>query len=388
MTRKICIFTGTRAEYGLLSNLIRQIDKDPDTVLQLIVSGSHLSDKHGQTYRNIEADGHTIDAKIPILENDNASIGEIVGKATALYTQTLTELKPDILVLLGDRFELLAASTAALFLKLPVAHIHGGELTLGALDDSIRHAITKMSHVHFASTKQYQNRIIQMGEPPSNVFSFGAPGVENIHQVSFLEKKEIEDKFQFKFKKKNLLITFHPVTVENNTALKQIGELLTALDRLQDTQLVFTMPNADQDGELIFAEIENYVGKNKDKSIAFKSMGYLGYLSTLKLVDGVIGNSSSGIIEAPSLNKGTINIGDRQKGRTAAKSVINCKPNSTDITSAIQHMYSLDFQKTLLDVKNPYEGKNTSKNILNVLKTIPLTNITTKSFYDLKESNL
>jgi GDP/UDP-N,N'-diacetylbacillosamine 2-epimerase (hydrolysing) len=382
--RKICVVTGTRAEYGLLYWLMKEIQADINLELQVIVTGMHLSHEFGLTYQEIEKE-FNINKKIEMLLSSDTSVGisKSMGLAQISFAEAYSELNPDIVVLLGDRFEIFSAASAAMISRIPLAHIHGGETTEGAFDEAIRHSITKMSHLHFVATEKYRQRVIQLGEAPERVFNFGAPGLDNIHKLKLLTKDEFEKSIDFGLGKKNLLVTFHPVTLEQGTAKEQFQQLLNALDNLEDTHIIFTKANADTDGRVINAMIDRYVLTNTNKSIAFSSLGQLRYLSALAVVDAVVGNSSSGLIEAPSFKIGTINIGDRQKGRIKSESIIDCQPNSEKIGSAICRLYSSEFQQKLLNVKNPYGEGGSSQKIAGVLSTHSLTKLLKKKFIDL-----
>jgi GDP/UDP-N,N'-diacetylbacillosamine 2-epimerase (hydrolysing) len=306
-----------------------------------------------------------------------------MGLVNISFAEGYEELKPDILVVLGDRYEIFSAVSVALVANISIAHIHGGEITEGVFDDAFRHSITKMSHIHFTATDEYKKRVIQLGEEPKRVFNVGGMGIENIKRLELLNKEELEKSINFKFNQKNLLVTFHPVTLENATAKDQFYELLKALDELKDTNIIFTKANSDTDGRVINQMIDEYVS-NKNNTIAFTSMGQLRYLSSLQFVDGVVGNSSSGLLEAPSFKIATINIGDRQEGRIRAKSVIDCKPKKEVILEAIEKIYTKDFQDLLKSVKNPYEKEELpSKKIVKILKEIDLDNILKKKFYNI-----
>jgi len=376
--------TGSRAEYGLLYWLIKEVGEDSNLGLQLIVTGMHLSPEFGLTYQQIQSDGFKICKKIEILMSSDTPVGisKSMGLAQISFAEAYEELKPDIIVVLGDRFEIFAAAAAAMVSRLPIAHISGGETTEGAFDEAIRHSVTKMSHIHFASAETYRNRIIQLGELPDYVFNFGDIGIDNIKRYILLNKDELEKSLGAKFKKHNLLITFHPVTLEKNTSKKQFKVILDCLDNVEDTLLIFTKANADTDGRIINQMIDEYVLK-KSNAVCFTSLGQIRYLSCLKYIDGTVGNSSSGIVEAPSFKIGTINIGDRQKGRIKAKSVIDCDPTKESITDAMKLLYSPKFQKNLSHTINPFENHNTIINIINVLKTIKLDRIIKKKFYDI-----
>lgn len=383
--RKICIVTGSRAEYGLLNPLMKLIQGDPQMCLQIIATNMHLSPEFGLTYKEIEKDGYSIDKKVEmLLSSDTANgITKSIGLATIGFADAFEDLKPDLLIVLGDRYEILSAVTAALFYKIPVAHLHGGEITEGAYDDSIRHAITKMSHLHFASTAEYRKRVIQLGEQPDTVFNVGAIGIDNIKKFKLLSKNKIQKKLGFTFKKKNLLVTYHPATLDDSSSESQFRELLKAMDELKDTLIIFTKPNSDTDGRVIIRMIDEFVAKNSDKAISFISMGQLNYLSVMQNVDAVVGNSSSGIIEAPSFNIGTINIGDRQKGRIAADTVIDCLPSYASISNALNYLYSKEFKLISSNVSNPYgEGETAYKIFTHILEFKPVN--TKKLFFNCK----
>ena len=384
--RKICVATGTRAEYGLLYWLMKEINAASDTELQILVTGMHLSPEFGSTWQQIEADGSSISAKVDMqLASDTpAGITKSMGTAMIGFAEALQALNPEVLVILGDRFEMLSVATSAMIARIPIAHIHGGEATEGLIDEPIRHSISKMSHLHFTATEEYRKRVIQLGEQPDTVFNVGAAGLDNIEKLTLLSKEELEKKIGFKLGAKNLLVTFHPVTLENATAKQQFAQLLEALGQLQDTHLIFTKPNADSDGRVIIGMIDEYVAAHPDTSIAFTSMGQLRYLSALQYVDAVVGNSSSGLIEAPSFKIGTINIGDRQRGRIKAKSVIDCEPERTSILAAIERLYSADFQTVLANVNNPYGKGGMAKKVFDILHSCSLENILKKRFYDLE----
>ena len=385
MKRKICVVTGTRAEYGLLYWLMKEIEADKDLELQLIVTGMHLSPEFGFTYKEIEKE-FRIDKKIEMLLSSDTAMGisKSMGLAQISFAEAYEELKPDILVVLGDRYEIFCAVSVAMICNIPIAHLHGGEITQGAFDESIRHSITKMSHLHFTATDEYKNRVIQLGEEPNRVFNVGGMGIENIKRLKLLSKDEFEESINFKLNKKNILVTFHPVTLENSTAKEQFQELLDAIDELENTNIIFTKANSDTDGRIINQMIDEYVTKNSHKSVGFASLGQLRYLSALQYIDAVVGNSSSGLLEAPSFKIATINIGDRQKGRIKALSVIDCEPKKEEILKAFKEIYSKEFQEKLKNVENPYGESCPSKQIIEVLKNVNLANILKKSFYDLK----
>lgn len=383
--KKICVVTGTRAEYGLLYCFLKEIESDKELQLQVIVTGMHLSPEFGLTYKEIEKE-FKINKKIEMLLSSDTSVGisKSMGLAQISFAESYDELKPDIVIVLGDRYEIFSATSAAMIARIPIAHIHGGEKTEGAFDESIRHSITKMSHLHFTATNEYKNRVIQLGEHPSRVFNVGGMGIENIKRFKLLSKDEFEKLIEFKLNIKNILVTFHPVTLENSTAKEQFQQLLDAIDELEDTNIIFTKANSDTDGRVINQMIDEYVTKNFQKSVQFTSLGQLRYLSALQYVDAVVGNSSSGLAEAPSFRIGTINIGDRQKGRIKASSVIDCEPNKDSILKSFEKLYSKEFQNSLINVKNPYGDGCASKKIVEILKNVDLKNILKKSFYDLK----
>lgn len=384
--KKICVVTGTRAEYGLLYWLMKEIDADAELTLLLIVTGMHLSPEFGLTYQEIEKE-FTINKKIEMLLSSDSSVGisKSMGLAQISFAEAYQELQPDLVLVLGDRYEIFSAVSAAMIARLPIAHLHGGETTEGAFDEAIRHSITKMSHLHFTATEAYRRRVIQLGEDPERVFTVGGLGIENIKRLKLLNKEAFEQSINFKLAEKNLLVTFHPVTLETSTAEQQFAELLDALDALIDTHIIFTKANSDTDGRIINTMIDNYANANPNKAVAFSSLGQLRYLSALQFVDAVVGNSSSGLAEAPSFKIGTINIGDRQKGRIKAKSIIDCEPSKQAVISALDKLYADSFQKELSSVLNPYGDGCASSNIIEVIKNICLNNLIKKEFYNLPE---
>ena len=336
--------------------------------LQLLVTGMHLSPEFGLTWKEIEKDGFRITRKIEILLSSDTAIGISKSNALAIisFAEAFEELKPEIIVLLGDRTETFAVAQAALIAGIPVAHIHGGELTEGAYDDAIRHSITKMSHLHFTATEVYRKRVIQLGEQPETVFNVGAIGLDNIKKLQLLNRSDFEASINRKLLSRNLLITFHPVTLEEQSAGNQFQQLLDTLEELNDTMLIFTKPNSDKDGRIIMQMIDEYVSKNPLKAIAFTSLGQLRYLSAMQYIDAVIGNSSSGIIEVPAFNIPTINIGDRQKGRITGPSVFNCQPVKKERKFALEKAVNFDRQKYW---QLPYGDGNTSEKILEIIKS-------------------
>jgi GDP/UDP-N,N'-diacetylbacillosamine 2-epimerase (hydrolysing) len=383
--RKVCIVTGSRAEYGLLKWVIKGVSQSNLLDLQLVVTGAHLSPEFGLTYREIEEDGFRIDRRVEMLLSSDSAVG--VAKSMSLglsgLADALADLHPDVVVLLGDRYEMLAAASAALVSRIPVAHIHGGESSEGAFDESIRHAITKMSHLHFVAAQEYAQRVVQLGESPDRVFHVGGLGTDAISRIQLLRKADLEESLGIRFGRRNLLVTFHPATLDTQSSAQQMRELLSALESLQDTTILFTMPNADTDGRSIFGLIEEFVQRHPDNSRAFISLGQLRYLSCMQYVDAVVGNSSSGIAEAPTFKIATINIGSRQKGRLRATSVIDCEPTRESIGGALQRAASDEFRAQLREAVNPYGSGGASEAIVRVLETYPLGGVLEKRFHDL-----
>lgn len=383
---KICIATGTRAEYGLLEPLMTAINNEATWNLQVLVTGAHLSPEFGLTYRQIEKDGFPIAKKIEMLLSADTSISIIKSMGIGMigYADALADLQPDLLIILGDRYEMLSLATSALILRIPIVHIHGGEITEGAYDDAIRHAITKMSHIHFASTEAYRKRIIQLGEQPDYVFNVGALGIDNIIKMNLLSKDTLEKELNVQFKKYNYQVTFHPATLEQETPEKQFAVLLEALSNQRDSFFIFTKSNADTNGRVVNQMIDMFVKNFPDKAVAFTSLGSLKFLSLLKVCDAIIGNSSSGIIEAPSLHTATINIGDRQKGRIQADSIINTKVEVKEISDAILLTQQDVFKARLTRVVNPYGSGHATEAIMEALKHIDVLKLGAKKFNDLK----
>jgi GDP/UDP-N,N'-diacetylbacillosamine 2-epimerase (hydrolysing) len=357
--------------------------------LQIIATGSHLSPEFGFTYREIESDGFSIDRKIEmVLSADTPSgVAKSMGVGLIGFASAFQELKPDWIVLLGDRYELLSAASAALVARIPIVHIHGGETTEGAFDEAIRHSITKMSHLHFVAADAYRRRVIQLGEDPQNVHVVGGLGLDGISKIALLGRSELEQALDFKLGARNLLITFHPVTLESESSETQMRALLNALDSFPDIHCIFTMPNADNDSRVIFRLIEEFTARRAN-SKAFTSLGQLRYLSCLRHVDGVVGNSSSGLIEVPSFRKATINVGDRQKGRLRAQSVLDCNADSATIRSCIERIYSEEFQNLLSQTVNPYGSAGASEKIVKILEARRENRSVKKTFYDLKPGDL
>ncbi|MCS0714505.1 UDP-N-acetylglucosamine 2-epimerase [Escherichia coli] len=385
--RKICVVTATRAEYGLLKCLLEDILNDPELELQIISTGSHLSPEFGYTNRQIVNDGFYINKKIEILLSSDTPIGvsKSMGLAQISFAEAFDELCPDILLVLGDRYELLPIVSAANIAQIPVAHLNGGELTEGAIDESFRHAITKLSQLHFTAMDEYTQRVIQMGESPERVFTVGEVGLDNLSRMTFLSREDFEKAINHKLKKKNILFTYHPETTQTIASIKNdFQQILQAIDLLKDTLVIFTKANADVGGRLINEMIERYVDKHPDKAIAFASLGQLRYLSALMYVDAVVGNSSSGIVEAPSFKVATINLGDRQKGRVRARNTIDINVDAEKLLEALQKIETEEFKTMLADVTNPYGDGNSSRKIIDVLKKIDLKALRTKRFYDIQ----
>lgn len=386
--KRIGIMTGTRAEYGLLKSLMQEINKDNDLELYLIVSGMHLSPEFGMTYQEIEEDGFEINAKVEMLLSSDspAGISKSIGLGVIGFADEFQRADLDMLILLGDRYEALSAAICALVMRIPIAHLHGGELTEGAIDEGIRHSITKMSYLHFTSTEQYRNRVIQLGENPERVFYVGALGVENIKKINLMTKEELERSIHFEIDENTVIVTYHPVTLENNTVEEQFLNLLEVLDRNPKIRMIFTKANADTNGRIVNELIDKYAAQNSERACAFVSLGQKRYLSALKYCRIVIGNSSSGIIEAPSFGKPIINIGDRQKGRICADSVINCGYTQQEIQQAMETALTEEFENKARNCRNPYEKENTAANIISVIKDYLLNDKIKlkKGFYDIK----
>lgn len=384
---KICVISGTRAEYGLLYWTMKAIQGNSNLKLSVCVTGMHLSPEFGLTYKQIESDGFQIDGKIEMLVSSDTSVGitKSIGLGLIGFADFFERTKPDWILVLGDRFEIFAAVTAAMIARIPVAHCHGGEATEGLIDEAIRHSITKMSHLHFTSTTEYRNRVIQLGEQPDSVFHVGALGIENINRLNLLNKEEFESSIDFKLSNLNFLVTFHPVTLDNASAEQQFVELVQALSVFKEAKIIITKPNADHDGRVIIKLIDEFVSKNPTNAISFITLGQIRYLSAIKHCQVVIGNSSSGLIEVPSFKKPTINIGDRQQGRIEAKSVISCKPEKKSIIEAINLALSEEFQNQLPNIKNPYGEGNSSVKILDTILSKSVNNILKKKFYKITQ---
>ncbi len=383
--KKVCVITGSRAEYGLLKPLINQIKDSKKIDLCLIATGMHLSSKFGNTLNEIKEDKIEIDFQIDmkISKDSKQDISKSISLGITSFTKAYDSLKPNLIIILGDRYEIFSAAIAAMISRIPIAHLHGGEATEGLIDESIRHSITKMSHLHFVAANDYKNRVIQLGEKPSRVFNVGAMGLDSIKKTKLSSKDKLEKTLNLKFREKNFLITFHPVTLEKESSNEQISQLLDALEKFKDALLIFTMPNSDLDGGVIHSSLKDFAKKNSNVKL-YKSLGQHNYLSCLKYVDIVIGNSSSGLIEVPSFKKPTINIGDRQRGRLKANSVIDCQPTKRSISKAIKYAFSANFQSSLKNIENPYGKNGASKKICKVLEDTNLDNLLKKEFYNFK----
>lgn len=383
--RRICVVTGTRAEYGVLYWLLKGIKDDADLELQIIATGMHLSPEFGLTYRLIEADGFTVNVRVEMLLSSDTPVGvtKSLGLGVIGLADALADLQPDILVLTGDRYEMLAAAQAGLIARIPMAHIGGGEATEGLIDEAVRHSITKMSHMHFVSTERYRKRVIQLGESPQNVKNFGAINVDNIVKLKLKTREELERTLGFRFGQTNFLVTYHPVTLDESPPDVAVKALVKALEAFPDAHLIFTKANADTRGRIINDLIEGYVGARTSRRFAFASVGQLNYLSLVAQVDAVIGNSSSGIIEAPSLKTPTVNIGARQRGRVRSPSIVDCDETALEITRAIRKVLSGAFRKKLTKMTSPYGAGDTSRRITDFLKHAEVRGILFKKFREI-----
>lgn len=388
MTKTVAVFTGTRAEYGLLYWLLKDIQSDDELALKLLVSGMHLSPEFGCTYNQIEKDGFEIDEKIEILLSSDSAVGiaKSIGLGVLGFADALDRLKPDILVILGDRFEALAAAQTAMILKIPVIHLHGGEITEGAYDDAIRHSITKLSYLHATSTEAYRKRVIQLGENPNRVKNVGAIGLDHLLRSEILTLTEISDSLNFELSKAYFLVTYHPVTLAQEDPEHSFKELLDSLDCFPEHQVIITYPNADDGGRKIIPMLEAYARHNPKRVFAIKSLGQQRYLSTVRHADVVIGNSSSGIIEVPSFDVPTVDVGMRQKGRLAAKSVLHCEADKSSITRAINNAINRNYKAEDETIINPYGAGDASGKVIDMIKSLDSTLI--KTFYDITDGDL
>ncbi|MFT5294058.1 MAG: UDP-hydrolyzing UDP-N-acetyl-D-glucosamine 2-epimerase [Colwellia sp.] len=383
--KKIAVFTGTRAEYGLLYWIIKGLDESPNVELQLLVGGMHLSHEFGFTVEKIVDDGFLITERLDFLLSSDSSVGisKSLGLAIITAAESFSRLEPDLVVILGDRFESLAIAQAAMISTIPIAHIHGGELTQALIDDGIRHSITKMAHFHFTSTENYRRRVIQMGEHPDSVFNVGAPGIDSIKKLSLITREELSSYFNFSFNKKYFLITYHPVTLIKGGGIEALENLIKALDYFESYNVVITFPNADTNGRNLITVLSLYAEKNPNRVLLLESMGQLRYLSAMKHAVAVIGNSSSGIIEAPSLKVATVNIGDRQKGRDASESIEHCADNVEDIYKSITRVINQEYQDRVKNVVNTYGTGGASKKIVKFLESQEIPKNVQKVFYDI-----
>jgi len=385
---KVCVITGSRADYGLLKNLLKEIGSSRILELQLVVTGSHLAPEHAETKKEIIDDGFKVDAELEILMSSDSTTGVCKSAGLALLgiPEILERLRPDLVLVLGDRYEILSVAMATTIMCIPLGHIHGGELTAGSYDNSFRHAITKFSQIHFVATEEYKSRVLQLGENKEMVFNVGSLGVEASKKIKLLSRNDLEKKLGISFSKKAVLVTYHPVTLENNSLENQISELLEALATLENTTIIFTMPNADNGTKLIKDRVLSFAAERENVYI-FDSLGQLNYFSLVSAIDVVLGNSSSGLIEVPSFGKPTINIGSRQDGRTRAKSVVDVPAAKKDILHAMQKIESPAYTNILLNSRNPYEGHFTSKKIVKIIESIDFSNFSVrKEFIDLPVS--
>jgi UDP-hydrolysing UDP-N-acetyl-D-glucosamine 2-epimerase len=384
--RRILVVTGSRAEYGLQARLLKLIENDSCLELQLVVTGSHLSEFHGSTVHEIEADGIPICARIDLEQTGDQpeDISSEIGVGICKFASLLKQLKPDLIMVFGDRFEMLCPAIAALPLSLPVCHIAGGQLTEGTMDDAIRHSLTKLSHLHFTATDLYRTRIIQLGEDPNRVFAVGSLGLDAILNETRVSQTEFEEEAGFTLNHPSLLVTFHPATLDVIPADQQLAELLAALSQRSDLQLIFTMPNADPNHKVLRRLISDFVNKNRERASLHESLGRRLYLTALSLVDGVVGNSSSGLIEAPSFLIGTVNIGNRQQGRIRTKSIIDCEPRQSAIGDAIDEILSSEFRASIKDLQNPFGDGHADDRIIEIIRDISLEQLVPKHFYDVK----
>lgn len=386
MKRKICIVTGTRAEWGLLSGIAKALDARDDVELQIIVTNMHLDERYGGTWREIERDGLTITRRVPISTDTDTAVDTVTAMSECLrgMSDAFEELKPDLLLILGDRYEMLSVASAALIHRIPVAHMHGGEVTQGAFDESIRHSITKMSHIHFTATEEARQRVIQLGENPTNVINTGAIGVYNIRKVDLMSREELEENLSTSIPENSVFVTFHPSTLDVGEPREQCENLLKALERLPEVKVLFSYPNNDPNGRVIIELIEDFVTRYPERSVVFPSLGMRRYLSVLRCVSAVVGNSSSGIIEVPSMHIPTLNIGIRQQGRQRAASVVDCGVSEEDVFNGLCRVLSPEERSHARLVQNPYEQSDTLEKIVETVATFPLEDIISKPFFDIK----
>lgn len=386
MKRKICIVTGTRAEWGLLSGIVKALDERTDVTLQIIATNMHLDERYGGTWREIERDGLRITRRVPMCTDTDTPEATVTAMSECMrgMSAAFEELKPDLLLILGDRYEMLSVASAALIHRIPVAHMHGGEVTQGAFDESIRHSITKMSHLHFTATEEARRRVIQLGENPEHVFNTGAIGVYNIRNVDFMTREELETDLGTSIPENSLFVTFHPSTLDAGEPREQCENLLKALERLRDVKVLFSYPNNDPSGRIIISLIEDFVARHAGRSAVFPSLGMRRYLSVLRCVAAVAGNSSSGILEVPSMHIPTLNIGIRQQGRQRAASVVDCGVSEDEIYEGLCRVLSAEERAHARNVQNPYEQPDTLEKIVETVATFPLNDIIRKPFFDVK----
>lgn len=387
--RKICFITGTRADYGLLSRLMRLVDNSPSCRLQVIATNMHLLPEYGETYREIEADGFVIDEKVEMRKPEDSAHGIVASMAMEMagMNDAIERLRPDLAVILGDRYEMLVAATVCMLHRIPIAHLHGGEITEAACDDAIRHCITKMSALHFTSTEEYRRRVVQLGEQPDRVFNVGSLGVENLKTVDLMTREQLEQSLGMPLSRPFLLATYHPVTLGQRSATDEIRDFLRALDRYPGHNVIFTMPNSDQGGDEIRFEIERYCKQRPDRCACFTSLGMRRYLSLMPLAEAVIGNSSSGLIEAPSAGIPTLNIGDRQKGRARGETVVDCASDEDSIAKGLAIVLSDSMKAKARSRCNPYAKEGTARSIFETISTFPLERLQQKQFYTLTNIN-
>ncbi len=384
--RRICIVTGTRADYGLLYWLIHDLEKDPAAEVQLVVCAMHLSPEFGLTVREIEKDAFEIAARVEMLLSSDSPVGiaKSMGLGTIGFAEAFERLRPDLLVLLGDRFEILAAAQAAMVARIPIAHIHGGEATEGLIDEAIRHAVTKMAQLHFTAAEPYRRRVIQLGERPERVFTVGAPGLENLHRLPLPGRDELAERLGIPLARPLLLATYHPVTLSGRDPAEPMAALLAALDAFPEATVVLTKANADTAGRVINRMIDAFVAERPGRAAAATSLGQAAYLGLLLEADCVVGNSSSGILEAPAIGTPTVNLGARQRGRLRAPSVIDCAEKEDDIVAALRRALSPEFQALAARRESPFGSGRVAPRIKEVLLSIPLDDLLMKRFYDLE----
>lgn len=383
--RKICLVTGSRPDYGLLRELMDELLSLDTVQMQLVVTGSHLSQAHGLTIDTIREDGYAVDWTVDMLLASDTPVAtsKSLGMGLIGFADAFKALEPDLVVLLGDRYEIWAAASACLIQRIPLVHIHGGEVTAGAFDEAIRHSITKIAHYHFTSTERYRQRVIQLGENPDHVFNVGSLGIDTIKRLELLPREALEKALDFRFGQRNLLVTFHPVTLEEQSGVDQLSELLHGLNHFPDTHVIFTEANADSMGNQLNRMIADYQQAHPDKTVSFKYMGQLRYLSAMRIVDAVVGNSSSGVIEAPVLGTPTINVGKRQSGRIKAASVIDCLPQREAIAAAIDTVFQGGRALTAASEPLPFGSGGAARRMGRLLSELPLNNILMKQFHDL-----